>query len=137
MSCRTNPETIHNIENLKPISLYKKVQDKVCPICGKTYHPQREKQKYCSLNCTYEARKQSIGHAGLGIANENLKKENLLKLAKACNTIQELADRVGTSRPTIRKYLEKYGVLEEFKAKFDFRAKEIVQYDLYGHFIRN
>jgi len=66
-----------------------------------------------------------------------LQRENLLKLARDCNNIQELASKVGTSRPTVRKYLEKYGVLEEFKAKFDFRAKEIVQYDLDGNFIKN
>lgn len=50
--------------------------------------------------------------------------------------MQELAKKVGTSRPTIRKYLEKYGVLEKFKSKFDFRAKEVLQYDLNGNFIK-
>ena len=136
MSERKDTNKIHIVTEPQRLGIYKRIKDKICPICGKKYHPQRNKQKYCSLDCMWEARKQSLGNAGLGVANENLQKENLLKLAENCNTMHELAEKVGTSRPTIRKYLEKYGVLEKFKSKFDFRAKEILQYDLNGNFIK-
>lgn len=136
MSERKDPDKVHKVNKPQRLGIYKKVKDKICPICGREYHPQRNKQKYCSLDCMWEARKQSLGNAGLGVANKNLQKENLLKLAENCNTMQELAKKVGTSRPTIRKYLEKYGVLEKFKSKFDFRAKEVLQYDLSGNFIK-
>ena len=36
-----------------------------------------------------------------------MKEENLTRLCNECLTIAEVAEKLNTSRPTVRKYLEK------------------------------
>lgn len=55
--------------------------------------------------------------------------ENLRQLSNECSTITELAEKLNTSRLTVRKYLEKFELLDSFKNKYDFHAKKIGQYD--------
>ena len=51
-------------------------------------------------------------------------------------TLEQVAEKLNTSRPTVRKYLEKYGLLDSFKDKYDFHARKIAQYDIDGNFIK-
>lgn len=51
MSERKDPDKVHKINTPQRLGIYKKVKDKICPICGREYHPQKNKQKYCSLDC--------------------------------------------------------------------------------------
>ena len=48
----------------------------------------------------------------------------------------ELGTLLGVSRVTVRKYLERYNLLEHFKAKFDFRAKVVLQYDINNNLLK-
>lgn len=34
------------------------LEDKVCPICGKTFHPRKEETRFCSMSC-YNANRQA------------------------------------------------------------------------------
>ena len=50
-----------------------------------------------------------------------------------CTSISELANKLKTTRPTIKKYLQDYGLYETFKEKYAtnmIHSKEITQYDL-------
>ena len=53
-----------------------------------------------------------------------------------CSNMSELAKYFGVSRPTIRKYLEQFDLLEEMKSKYDFHTKPINQYTIDGEFIQ-
>lgn len=60
-------------------------------------------------------------------------KEMLEKEIINCTSISELANKLKTTRPTIRKYLQDYGLYETFKEKYatnTIHSKEIIQYDL-------
>ena len=61
---------------------------------------------------------------------DHFSKENLKQLCIECSTITKIAEKLNTSRLTVRKYLEKFGLLDSFKNKYDFHAKKIGQYDM-------
>ena len=52
------------------------------------------------------------------------------------NDIESLSKHFNLSRTTIRKRLNEFGLLEEFKSKYNFKAKPILQYDIHGKFIK-
>ena len=52
------------------------------------------------------------------------------------NNITHLGKYFNVSRTIIRKKLEEYNLLEDFKTKFDFRVKPVLQYDIHGNFIK-
>lgn len=68
----------------------------------------------------------------------NNKKENIINEENLKNaiikskSITELSEIFNTSRPTIRKYLEKYNLLDVFKEQYSdsLRNKKVIQYDL-------
>lgn len=109
--------------------LGKKLSEKICPICGKSFKPQREINIYCSRDCYNKSLIQNKEESPYT-------EENLTKLCNECSTITEVAEKLNTSRPTVRKYLEKYGLLDSFKDKYDFHARKIAQYDIDGNFIK-
>ena len=53
-----------------------------------------------------------------------------------CSDITSLGKLLGVSRTTARNYLEKYGLYEKFKSKYDFHAKTVLQYDINNNLIR-
>lgn len=101
-----------------------KVKEKICPVCGKSFLPQRNSQKLCSVECTRKYK------------NHNLSKERLVESLEKCTNMTELSNLLAVSRTTVRKYLEKYDLLDEFKSKFDFRCKPVLQLDLNGNLIK-
>ena len=133
MSIRKNPETVYSINKPSLLSDKKKTIEKTCDYCGKVFIPQRNTQKYCCIECSNAAKSEFYL---FGENSINLSKEDFLKAADSCTTMQELANKLNTSRPTIRKYLDKYGILDAFKEKFDFRAKPVCQYDMHKNFLR-
>lgn len=67
-------------------------------------------------------------------------KEMLEKEIINCTSISELANKLKTTRPTIRKYLQDYGLYETFKEKYatnTIHSKEIIQYDLNMQKLKN
>ena len=102
--------------------------EKICPICGKTFKPERSAKTYCSRECYDKHLSKN--------KNKSFSEENLKQLCNECLTIAEVAEKLNTSRPTVRKYLEKFGLLDTFKSKYDFHAKKVAQYDMNGNLIK-
>lgn len=102
----------------------RKKHECVCEVCGITFNTDRER-RFCCREC------YNVFLNGKKIENL-LNKETLSKAIIEAKSIKELADRFKTSRPTIRKYLEKYGLLETFKQNYSdtLHNKPIMQYDL-------
>lgn len=129
-------------KNTTPETLSKKYAKShycICKNCEKEFYSDRtdKTRKFCSVEC-YREYLQKLQYdntleplqeqANIEIIRK-LTKENLIKESKHCKTIKELADIFRTSRPTIRKYLIKYDLYEDFKLKYDFHAKEVIQLD--------
>lgn len=92
-----------------PKSQQRKKHECICEICGATFKADRER-RFCCREC-YNAFLKS------NITEKLLNKETLSKAITKAKSIKELADIFKISRPTIRKYLEKYELLETFKKK--------------------
>ena len=105
----------------------KKVYKKICIACGKEFQADRKNRSFCSRHCYNNYYKKDV----------QIISEEALKLqCKTCKTITELSKKFNTSRPTIRKYLIKYNLFDEFTSKYDFHSKAVVQYDLSGKIIK-
>ena len=100
-------------------------QMRTCLRCGKKFYPTEKNQRRCG-ECKIENKSVSF----------IISKEDLEKECEKWTTLADLANALNVSRPTVRKYLEKYNLLEEFKSKFDFRAIPVCQYDLNGNLIK-
>lgn len=100
---------------------------KICPICKKNFIADREQRIYCSRECY---------NSSLNKNNNNFTEDALKTAINECNNITELAKYFNVSRPTIRKELENFDLLNKIKEKFDFRAKPIIQYTIDGLFIK-
>lgn len=109
------------VETPEPLSNKLKPKEKICPVCGKTFIPGRNSQKLCSVECAKHTLRKGN--------TDNFSKEKIIELAEKCTNMTELGTLLGVSRVTVRKYLERYNLLEQFKAKFNFRAKVVLQYD--------
>lgn len=99
-------ELINNSPN-KSISDFPKnktsrkyLEDKVCPICGKKFHPKTKEQKYCSEQCVHIS--QSKGKP----TKEEL--EEQLKLLKGNFT--KLGKYFGVSDNAVRKWCKQYNL---------------------------
>ena len=55
---------------------------------------------------------------------------SILEVIENYSDITNLGKYFAVSRTTMRKYLDMYGLLEEFKFKYEFKAKRIQQYDI-------
>lgn len=111
--------------------LDKKVKEKNCPICNKLFRPQRNSVTYCSRECynkslTITSNSKSCLYT----------KDVLENMCNECYTITEMANKLNTSRTTIRKHLENFNLLDSFKSNYDFHSKKIGQYDLNGNLIK-
>ena len=97
----------------------------VCEYCGKEFYNERldKPKRFCSRECYIEYCKQLR-------ESNNITKETLIKLTDKYSTIQEIADELGSTRTTIRKYLVEYDLYDKFKLKYEFHAKIVEQYDL-------
>lgn len=104
----------------------KKVHKKVCLTCGKEFQADRATRTFCSRECYIK-----YYHAQVNILELDLKEQ-----CEVCSNITELANKFNTSRATIRKYLVKYNLYDNFIAKYDFNSKVVVQYDLSGNIIK-
>lgn len=90
-----------------------------CETCGKIFYSIKAR-RYCSRECYNNMLKQNNSH-------NSISKEELERTSEICMTMAELAEKFGVSRPTIRKFLDDYGLLEKFKEKYDYHAKQVVQ----------
>lgn len=101
----------------------------ICLNCGKEFISDRcdQKRKFCNRNCYNEyLKKEKKENNG----NRIITKETILEIMNNYSDITNLGKYFSVSRTTMRKYLDMFGLLEEFKFKYEFKAKKIQQYDL-------
>lgn len=134
MSSRKDSNIVHDVEKPKRISKEKALKEAICanPNCGKTFIPSKRTQKYCCQKCASEGRKIELGNTN----SIEITEESILSKMDNFNNITDLAKEFNTSRTTMRKYLEKYDLLDSFKEKFDFRGKPVQQLDMNGNLIK-
>lgn len=115
----------------------------ICKNCGKEFYSDRinKVRKFCSRECYIEylckVHRQEVEPLQDNcLISKELTFENLKECANQCNNITELAGMFNTSRTTIRNYLVKYNLYDEFKYKYDFHAKKVGQYDLDDNLIK-
>lgn len=133
----------------EPANLYKKSREEhycTCKNCNKIFYSDRidRTRKFCSRECYNDyLNKLRTGEVsetlqeGTNIQNvQKLTKENLLKEIPNHNNMTSLATVFSVSRTTIRNYLEKYDLLNEFKSKYDFHSLSVFQLDLQRNIIK-
>jgi len=109
---------------MKPI-----IENKICPICNKEFSPDRSKRIFCSRECY----NKSLAYTPAKLL---ITKDSIISVIDNYNTINDLAKHFNVSRPTMRKYLNEYELLYEFKSKYDYHAKPVLQYDVNMNFIK-
>lgn len=114
-----------------------------CKNCGKEFYSDRidRTRKFCSRECYKEYLNKVHCQEAEPLQNNSnismtLTLENIKKHLDISSNITELAKIFNTSRTTIRNYLIKYDLYDEFKYKYDFHSKKVGQYDLNGNLIK-
>lgn len=100
----------------------------VCEQCGKEFNSDRPR-RFCCRECY----NKSLHNDSENSYKVKLNKDVLLEYMNECYSISEMAKKLETSRPTIRKYLIKYDLLDQFTEKcadFILHSKKVMQYDL-------
>lgn len=126
-NCHSQTNNFRNRNRNKqttPIKDIKSSKISICKHCGKEFKKGRESNKFCSRECYTNFVKSLNKSEVLAITKESLYKE-----INNCNSIKELSLKFGVSRPTIRKYLKLYSLLEKVKSKYNFHTKPILQCD--------
>lgn len=103
----------------------------ICKNCGKEFYSDRidRAKKFCCRECYNDYLKKMQMDK-----QENMFSiESLQEQINKCVSIQQIADNLNSTRPTIRKYLIKYDLYDTFKLKYDFHAKTVIQYDINGN----
>lgn len=133
-------KNINKKEN--PVNLSKKYHKDhycTCQNCGEIFYSDRtdRTRKFCSVKCYREY------IANFGTINNNvdsiktkLSKEVLKEACAKFDNLTELAKYFNTSRTTIRNYLKSFDLYENFKFKYDFHSRPVIQYDLDGNEIK-
>lgn len=111
------------------ISIKKEKPKCICLNCGKEFISDRcdRDRKFCNRDCYNKYLKRD---------NIIITKEMILEVINNYSDITNLGKHFSVSRTTMRKYLEMFGLLEEFKFKYEFKAKKIQQYDLNMNLIK-
>lgn len=112
----------------------------VCENCGKEFYSDRldKKRRFCCREC-YNEFLNKVGTLNKEYSSNSkvsLSEEVLKELCEKYSNITQIAEKTGYTRPTIRKYLEKFNLLNEFKSKYDFKAVRVYQCDVEGNVIK-
>lgn len=85
------------------------LENKICPICNKEFHPRTKEQKYCCTKCANEAH------------SSNINKEDLLKYIIELNgNFTQIGKIYGITDNAVRKWCDKFG--------FPRHTKELKEY---------
>lgn len=85
-----------NVKKKQEIKKRKNIE-KVCPVCGKTFFCERNRQKYCSSECAHKAKVKMP------------EKEELENVVKSNNNV-EISKIYGVSECSVRKWRKKYNI---------------------------
>lgn len=110
-------------------NIFKQEYIKICPTCGKEFKADRNNRVYCSRECYNKELEKNK-------KTKNFNESELKYAMTLYNDIESLSKHFNLSRTTIRKRLNEFGLLEEFKSKYNFKVKPILQYDIQGNFIK-
>lgn len=110
----------------------------ICENCGKEFYSDRidKKRRFCCRECYNEFLNKGNILGGNSNNSTLITKEGLKEQINNCSNITDLGKLLGVSRTTARKYLEKYDLYEEFKSKYDFHSKPVLQYDINNNLIK-
>lgn len=91
----------------------------ICQNCGKEFYSDRTDRirKFCSREC-YNKYLQLNGDLNKSRpTSKGWTKEQLKELCDTCSTINEIAEKLGSYRSTVRDYLKRFDLYEYFKNK--------------------
>lgn len=124
-NCHSQTDNFRNKNNTKAVEPKKRVLYVCkCDYCGKEFRSNKKNKRFCCR----EHYNEFLRNKQISVTKEILEKEII-----NCTSISELANKLKTTRPTIRKYLQDYDLYEIFKEKYatnTIHSKEIIQYDL-------
>ena len=124
-NCHSQTDNFRNKNNTKAVKPKKRVlYIRKCDYCGKEFRSNKKNKRFCCR----EHYNEFLRNKQISVTKEMLEKEII-----NCTSISELANKLKTTRPTIRKYLQDYDLYETFKEKYatnTIHSKEIIQYDL-------
>ena len=106
---------------------------RICKYCGKEFLNDRwdRNRSFCSRECYHKY----MSNLSIGSPN-SITKEKVLEVIDNYSDITHLSQHFNVSRPTMRKILDTHGLLEDFKLKYEFKAKPVIQYDLNMNIIK-
>ena len=124
-NCHSQTDNFRNKNSTKAVKPKKRVlYIRKCDYCGKEFRSNKKNKRFCCR----EHYNEFLRNKQMSVTKEMLEKEII-----NCTSISELANKLKTTRPTIRKYLQDYDLYETFKEKYatnTIHSKEIIQYDL-------
>lgn len=124
-NCHSQTDNFRKKSNTKAVKPKKRVLYICkCDYCGKEFRSNKKNKRFCCR----EHYNEFLRNKQISVTKEMLEKE-----ITNCTSISELANKLKTTRPTIRKYLQDYDLYETFKEKYatnTIHSKEIIQYDL-------
>lgn len=124
-NCHSQTDNFRKKSNTKAVKPKKRVLYICkCDYCGKEFRSNKKNKRFCCR----EHYNEFLRNKQFSVTKEMLEKEII-----NCTSISELANKLKTTRPTIRKYLQDYDLYEIFKEKYatnTIHSKEIIQYDL-------
>ena len=124
-NCHSQTDNFRNKNSTKAVKPKKRVlYIRKCDYCGKEFRSNKKNKRFCCR----EHYNEFLRNKQISVTKEMLEKEII-----NCTSISELANKLKTTRPTIKKYLQDYDLYETFKEKYatnTIHSKEIIQYDL-------
>lgn len=117
----------YEIRGNKPKPKKRKEYICICQNCGKEFKSDRER-KFCCRECY-----NSSLAVDTKLHSVKITKEELYNKMKEIGTLSKLGEYFSTSRTTIRKLLDEYGLLTEYKENYNTETlhnKVVIQYDL-------
>lgn len=123
------PKTQHKINDSTALRKHiDELKTCVCMNCGKEFKADRidKTRKFCCIKCYHEYVAQ-FGHKDIQEFHNNYSKFSLEEFKKEmqnCSTITELARKLNSHRCTIREFLVRNGLYEEFAKKNKYINKE-------------
>lgn len=123
------PKTQHRLNEFTVLRKHlEELKTCICMNCGKEFKADRinKTRKFCCIKC-YREYVAQFGHKDIQETHNNyfsFSLEEFREEMQNCNTITELARRLNSHRCTVREYLVRNGLYDEFAKKNKYIKKE-------------